>query len=84
LRDGRAHASPNAGYPEAAFAGALALWMGGPNHYHGRLVENPLSAADWADARPVHIRQACRLMLATTVLVFMVAVTTVLLLPMPL
>jgi adenosylcobinamide-phosphate synthase len=41
-RDGRAHASPNAGYPEAAFAGALGLWMGGPNRYHGRLVEKPV------------------------------------------
>ena len=41
-RDGRSHASPNAGYPEAAFAGALGLWMGGPNRYHGRLVEKPV------------------------------------------
>jgi adenosylcobinamide-phosphate synthase len=30
LRDGRAHASPNAGYPEAAFAGALGTVDGRP------------------------------------------------------
>ena len=84
FRDGRAHASPNAGYPEAAFAGALGLWMGGPNHYHGRLVEKPIIGVGFADARPVHIRQACRLMLTTALLVFMVAAITVLLLPMPL
>jgi adenosylcobinamide-phosphate synthase len=82
-RDGRAHASPNAGYPEAAFAGALELWMGGPNHYHGRRVEKPIIGNGFADARPVHIRQACRLMLTTSLLVFMLAVIAVLLLPMP-
>ena len=83
-RDGRAHASPNAGYPEAAFAGALDLWLGGSNHYHGRLVEKPIIGNGFADARPAHIRQACRLMLTTTFVFFMVAVITVLLLPMPL
>ena len=79
FRDGRAHASPNAGYPEAAFAGALGLWMGGPNHYHGRLVNKPVIGIGFAEARPVHIRQACRLMLTTALLVFMVTATAALL-----
>ena len=83
-RDGRSHASPNAGYPEAAFAGALGLWMGGPNRYHGRLVEKPVIGNGLDNARPVHVQQACRLMLATTVLVFMATATVVLLLPAPL
>ena len=83
-RDGRAHASPNAGYPEAAFAGALGVWMGGPNHYHGRLVRKPVIGNGLAGARPAHIRQACRLMLTTALLVFMAAAITALLLPMPL
>lgn len=78
-RDGRAHASPNAGYPEAAFAGVLGLWMGGPNHYHGRLMEKPIIGSGFADARPAHIRQACRLMLTTALLVYMVAATVLLL-----
>ena len=30
MRDARKHASPNAGYPEAAMAGALGLALGGP------------------------------------------------------
>lgn len=38
---GRAHASPNAGYPEAALAGILNCRFGGPNTYHGKMVEKP-------------------------------------------
>ncbi|MGA6925605.1 MAG: adenosylcobinamide-phosphate synthase CbiB [Desulfosarcina sp.] len=78
-RDGRAHASPNAGYPEAAFAGALGVWMGGPNDYHGRRVDKPIIGRGLADARPAHIQQACRLMLATSLLC-VVAATAVMLL----
>ncbi|WP_423129537.1 adenosylcobinamide-phosphate synthase CbiB [Gaoshiqia sp. Z1-71] len=36
---GHRHASPNAGYPEAALAGILKCRFGGPNVYHGQLVE---------------------------------------------
>jgi adenosylcobinamide-phosphate synthase len=78
-RDGNAHASPNAGYPEAAFAGALGIWMGGPNHYHGRLVDKPVIGQGLAAARPVHVRQACLLMTATSLLVFMALSTAILL-----
>jgi adenosylcobinamide-phosphate synthase len=35
LRDARKHASPNAGWPEAALAGGLALRLGGPVFYDG-------------------------------------------------
>lgn len=38
---GRKHASPNAGYPEAALAGILNCQFGGPNIYHDKLVEKP-------------------------------------------
>jgi adenosylcobinamide-phosphate synthase len=40
-RDGRKHASPNAGYPEAAMAGALGVRLGGPSRYFGVVVEKP-------------------------------------------
>jgi adenosylcobinamide-phosphate synthase len=78
-RDGRAHASPNAGFPEAAFAGALGMWMGGANYYHGRLVEKPVIGQGLAEARPSHIRQACRLMGTTSLLVFIAAAAFLLL-----
>ncbi len=35
-RDAATHASPNAGWPEAAFAGALGLALGGPRVYPGQ------------------------------------------------
>ena len=35
-RDGSNHASPNAGYPEAAMAGALGLRLAGPRSYGGQ------------------------------------------------
>jgi len=38
---GAAHASPNAGYPEAALAGVLDCQFGGPNYYKGKLVDKP-------------------------------------------
>ncbi len=40
-RYGRAHASPNAGYPEAALAGRLGTRFGGPHDYHGERVDKP-------------------------------------------
>jgi len=40
-RYGRAHASPNAGYPEAALAGILDARFGGPLSYDGAVVEKP-------------------------------------------
>lgn len=40
-RFGRAHKSPNSGYPESAMAGILDCRFGGPNIYHGILVDKP-------------------------------------------
>ncbi len=41
FREGKKHASPNAGYPEAALAYILNCQFGGPNEYQGKLVNKP-------------------------------------------
>jgi adenosylcobinamide-phosphate synthase len=41
LRDAHLQPSPNAGYPEAALAGALGVRLGGLNYYFGRPVRKP-------------------------------------------
>ena len=41
LRDAKKHESPNAGWPEAAMAGALGFRLGGPRSYDGEVVELP-------------------------------------------
>ncbi len=40
-RDARKHASPNSGWPEASFAGALGFRLGGPRSYAGEVVDLP-------------------------------------------
>ena len=40
-RYGRHHASPNSGYPEAAWAGILNCRFGGPHYYFGQLFDKP-------------------------------------------
>lgn len=63
VRDGRKHLSPNAGFPEAAFAGALNVRLGGPNIYHGQRVEKPYIGKEFGPVKTEDIKKACRLML---------------------
>ena len=57
-RNGRNHASPNSGYPEAALAGILNCRFGGPHYYFGELIvkpyigenDRPLTTADMRKA----------------------------------
>jgi adenosylcobinamide-phosphate synthase len=61
LRDSRKHRSPNAGWPEAAMAGALNLALAGPRRYAGEVVEDPWIGDGTARATPADIAQALRL-----------------------
>lgn len=70
LRDARHHASPNAGWPEAAMAGVLGVRLGGPVAYDGVLTERPSfgegespTTADLRRALNVYVR-ACGLLWA--------------------
>lgn len=62
IREGRQHSSPNAGFPEAAFAGALAVKLGGPNIYHGVSVEKPYIGKGFGPVETHHIHMSCQLM----------------------
>jgi adenosylcobinamide-phosphate synthase len=64
--EGANHASPNAGYPEAAFAGALALKLNGPNYYNGKLVDKPYIGVRFGRSTPGHIKKACDIMLLSS------------------
>ena len=77
MRDARRHRSINAGWPEAAMAGALGVRLSGPRIYHGSIADEPWlneaardpHAADIAQALAIYARAmilltACLVMLA--------------------
>ncbi|MCP4117142.1 MAG: cobalamin biosynthesis protein CobD [Desulfobacteraceae bacterium] len=77
LAEGRRHKSPNAGYPEAAFAGALGARLGGPNFYHGALVEKPYIGTRYTEPKQETITRACELMLLASLVSMIVATLAV-------
>jgi adenosylcobinamide-phosphate synthase len=76
LMEGANHTSPNAGYSEAAFAGALGVRLGGPNYYHGRLVSKPFLGIPFNPIKPNHIKKACDLMMLSTLIWLCILVIT--------
>jgi adenosylcobinamide-phosphate synthase len=60
-RDAPLHRSPNAGYPEAAMAGALGLALAGPRVYGGVVVEDALMGEGRREATVADIRRALTL-----------------------
>jgi adenosylcobinamide-phosphate synthase len=60
-RDARNHRSPNAGWPEAAMAGALGLKLAGPRVYGEERVEDAFMGDGRYDAGAADIRDALRL-----------------------
>jgi adenosylcobinamide-phosphate synthase len=59
-RDARKHRSPNAGWPEAAMAGALGLKLAGPRAYEGKMVDDHWIGEGRATATAEDIRIALR------------------------
>ena len=79
-RNGRRHASPNSGYPEAALAGILDCRFGGPHTYFGELVDKPyigendreLTTEDMR--RAVSINRRAEVSMVCAVLIYLLAV----------
>lgn len=61
FRDASKHRSPNAGWPEAAVAGALGLALAGPRRYGEDHVDDPWMGAGRQDATSADIRRGLRL-----------------------
>jgi adenosylcobinamide-phosphate synthase len=75
LRDAHRHRSPNAGYPEAAMAGALGLMLAGPRVYGGVRVDDAMMGDGRREADAADIRAALELYRhADAILIGMVAV----------
>ncbi len=69
LGEGAHHPSPNAGYPEAAMAGALGVRLGGGrNNYHGQVEQRPALGADGREVDAADLRDAVTMVRRTTVL----------------
>jgi adenosylcobinamide-phosphate synthase len=61
LTDAPRHRSPNAGWPEAAMAGALGLALAGPRSYGGKRVDDAWMGSGRRDATAADIHRALRL-----------------------
>lgn len=59
LKNASKHASPNAGYPESALVGILDCRFGGPNVYHGTLVDKPYIGNNDRNITSKDLKKAC-------------------------
>jgi len=78
LRDAKKHRSPNAGWPEAAMAGALDLALAGPRPYHGQMQPSPWIGTGRARATPHDITRALYLYVIACLLVMAASSATAL------
>ena len=60
-RNGRRHASPNSGYPEAALAGILGCRFGGPHYYFGVLFDKPYIGENDRELTTADMQKAVRI-----------------------
>ncbi len=68
LADARHHRSPNAGWPEAAMAGALGVRLSGPRAYGERVTEEPWLNAGALDPGASEVRAALSIFVRALVL----------------
>ncbi len=73
FKDRNKHTSPNAGHPEAAFAGALGMRFGGSALYHGIRVYKPYIGDEISPVTPATILKANRLALLSAVFFLLIS-----------
>jgi adenosylcobinamide-phosphate synthase len=79
--DGHRHPSPNAGVPEAAFAGALGVRLGGRNDYGSHVEERPVLGGAGRAPDVADIARAARLCRGVTAAAAVVCAAVAALLP---
>jgi adenosylcobinamide-phosphate synthase len=67
-RDHAKHLSPNAGYPEAALAGAFGIRLGGPSIYFGKEIDKPHLGDDLTPVSIAMLKEGRGLCLITAIL----------------
>ncbi len=72
LKDRDKTDSPNSGYSEAAFAGALNIQLGGPTPYFGVWHDKPYIGEKIEEISLKHIEKSYRLMYATSILFLLI------------
>ena len=78
-RNGRRHASPNSGYPEAALAGILNCRFGGPHYYFGQLFPKPYIGENERELTTADMKYAVRInRIAEVLMVFLVMICLIL------
>jgi len=78
-RNGRRHASPNSGYPEAALAGILNCRFGGPHYYFGQLFPKPYIGENERELTTADMKRAIRTnRIAEVLMVFLVTIYLIL------
>ena len=60
-KNGRNHASPNSGYPEAALAGILNCRFGGPHYYFGEVFDKPYIGENERELTTDDMKKAVRI-----------------------
>lgn len=72
--EGQKHASPNAGFPEAALAYILSCRFGGANVYHGQLIDKPYIGSNDRDIEHDDIHKTSRINLFSSILLVMTSI----------
>ena len=78
-RNGRRHASPNSGYPEAALAGILNCRFGGPHYYFGQLFDKPFIGTNDRPLTTADMQTAVRINRTAEVLMLLLTLCALLL-----
>lgn len=72
---GKKHSSPNAGFPEAALAGALNCRFGGASAYFGQIIDKPYIGSNNRKLSLKDAKYACGLNLKASILFLFIGIT---------